>query len=99
MKKKPAVIEKPPSRAVNIRSARMTTRQKPVIAFPTPPEEPATITAIIGGKRVLLPLHHLHRRDREAGARRAGPADQQEKAVTKRKRAEGTRHGMTKVML
>jgi hypothetical protein len=56
MKKKPAVIEKPPSRAVNITSARMTTRQKPVIAFPTPPEEPATITAIIGGKRYRFPF-------------------------------------------
>ena len=56
MKKKPALIEKPPSRAVNITSARMTTRQKPVIAFPTPPEEPATITAIIGGKRYRFPF-------------------------------------------
>ena len=56
MKKKPAVIEKPPSRAVNLRSARVTTRQKPVIAFPTPPEKPETITAIIGGKRYRFPF-------------------------------------------
>jgi hypothetical protein len=56
MKKKPAVIEKPPSRAVNITSARMTTRKKPVIAFPTPPEEPETITAIIGGERYRFPF-------------------------------------------
>ena len=48
---------------------------------------------------VPLPLHHLCRRDREAGAGRAGHADQQEEAGTKRKGAEGTRHAMTKVLL
>ena len=31
-------------------------KKKPVVAFPTPPEEQQTITAIIGGERYRFPF-------------------------------------------